>query len=152
MSALASRRRLASALVVGRLLPIYLAFAALKHLLPLRVLARLAWRAPREVRDIEAERRVVGRIIPTARLAGRADRDCLQRSLLIYHALSKAGADPVLVVGFSKSERRLRGHAWVVTDGRVVAESAEHVSQFEEVFQFGAGGRLRHGSLACPPC
>ena len=48
---------------------------------------------------------LLGRAIKTSRLIGVPDRDCLQRSLLLYRVLSRAGANPRLVVGVRRTAR-----------------------------------------------
>src|SRR5262245_48657412 len=115
--------RLATGLVLGRLLPAFLLLGLLKHLVPLRWLARWAWCVPSGPRDREAERRTIARVVRLSRLIGQLDRGCLQRSLLLYRVLSRAGADPALVVGFGRMDGRTRGHAWVVVDGEALTEA-----------------------------
>ena len=66
------RRRLASGLVISRLLPMYVMFGLLKHVVPLRALARLAWREPVHGRDPERERLTVARIIRTRQLPSQS--------------------------------------------------------------------------------
>jgi len=133
-------RRLAAAGAACRLAGTYVAFGALKHVLSLSTLARLSWREPRRTLDPAGEQRVIGRAIWVRRAIGCTDRDCLQRSLVLYRELSRAGADPTLMVGFSKTGGGLRGHAWVVARGRAVAEPPDEVADFVPAFRFGRGG------------
>ena len=132
---------------VGRLLPAYMLFGLLKHLVPLRLLARWAWCRPAGWRDRDLERRLQKRVIRLSQLVGLPDRDCLQRSLLLYRALSHAGANPKLIVGFDQMNSRIFGHAWVVVDGHPVIESETDLLRFSPVLAFGSQGVL----LSPPP-
>jgi len=139
------RRRVSTAVGVGRLLPLYIAFGALRYVVPLPRLARWAWRPPARARDHERERLIVARV---AWVQGRAALlrprgDCLHRSLLLYRELSRSGADPTLVVGFRQAHGRMEGHAWVLADGGPVAEAAGSVEAFTPALEFGREGALR---------
>lgn len=133
--------RLRTGLATGRLLPLYLTFAVLKHVLPLRALAKLAWRAPRGAANALGERDTVARVIRAVNLLGWTDRDCLQRSLLLYRLLSEIGRDPMLMIGLQKDGSTTRGHAWVTTDGHVVGEPASHVARYVPFCGFGRYGQ-----------
>jgi hypothetical protein len=134
-------RRLVTAAGVARLLPSYLAFGALRYLVPLPSLARWAWRSPRVAeRDPGREQRIVARVTKLRRVLERARGDCLQSSLVLYRELSKAGANPTLIVGFEPSARGLAGHAWVVTDGVPVADRAESLAGLTPTLAYGRGG------------
>ena len=85
--------------LIARFLPAYVAFTMLKHMVPLQRLVRLAWRFPAGRRDHEAERRLVASVLRLSQFVGLRDRDCLQRSLLVYRLLSRSGADPLGRVG-----------------------------------------------------
>ena len=139
--------KLGNLLGVGRLLPAYMLFGLLKHLVPLRLLARWAWCRPGGSRDRAVERRLQRRVIRLSQLVGLPDRDCLQRSLLLYRALSRAGANPMLVIGFDRMNGRIFGHAWVVVDGHAVIESETDLLRFSPVLAFGWQGAL----LSPPP-
>jgi hypothetical protein len=56
--------------------------------------------------------------------------------------LSHAGANPVLFVGFRRTGERLQGHAWVVTDGAIVADTASDTAEFLPMFAFARRGQL----------
>src|SRR5437762_1816442 len=114
-------RRCGTACAVARLVCTYLVLRILRHVMPLDRLVRLAWRDPRPVRDRRAEARLLSRIVFATRVLGTSDRDCLQRSLLIYRELSRVGAEPSLVIGFRQTDGRIQGHAWVVSGGVVIA-------------------------------
>lgn len=115
----------------------------LKHLVPLKwLLARWAWRPPAGQRNREAERRLAGNVLRLRQLIGLPDRDCLQRSLLLYRVLSRAGANPKLVVGFHRLNGQITGHAWVLVDGHPVLESKDALRQFSSAMAFGAAGEI----------
>jgi hypothetical protein len=118
----------------------YLALGMLKHVVPVQTLARWAWRAPR-ISDPDAVQLAIARVWRTQGLVNLGDRDCLQRSLLLYRELSRAGAAPTLMIGFRRSGDRTQGHAWVKTSAgtSAPAEGAAYVP----AFCFGAGGELR---------
>ena len=142
MTAIAWRRRLATSLAISQLLPMYILFGLLKHLVPLRALARLAWRDPVDGRDPERERLTVARIVKTRRLFPLWDGDCVQKSLLLYRELSGAGADPVLAVGFRRLNGRVEGHAWILVDGVAVDDRLAADGAFTSSFSFGRRGGL----------
>ena len=116
-----------------------LVLPVLKWTLPLPRLARLMW-APSSGKEREPARE--DRIATLARgLSGRRRRggrfdNCLERSLVAYRYLSRAGAEPELVVGVSRDEP-VRGHAWVRLDGEPLGDS---VDEFEEMTAFGRDG------------
>jgi hypothetical protein len=122
-------------------------FAAFKHLFPLPWLVRWAWHTPSGRRDREAERWSVACVWRLSRLMGAQDRDCLQRSLLLYRVLSRSGADPMLVVGFRHIDGGTQGHAWVIADGHPVIEDEADLLQFSPALCFGLRGAL----LRSPP-
>lgn len=128
-----------NALAIGRLLPLYVALGALKHLVPVQTLARWAWRPSAGPADPERVRRAVARVWRMQGLLNLGDRDCLQRSLLLYRELSRLGADPRLTIGFRQSAR-MQGHAWVTCD-EIVAEPAS-VTGYVPAIRFGREGVL----------
>ena len=137
----AAARWCGNAWAVGRLLPLYLAFGALKHVVPVQTLARWAWHPPTRTNDPDAVRRAVARVWRTQGLVHLGDRDCLQRSLLLYRELSRLGADPTLMVGFRQAAQRTQGHAWVMTRGAVAFEPDE-VNTYVAALSFGPYGQL----------
>jgi hypothetical protein len=113
------------------------ALPLLKRTLPLPRLVRLMWLPPRIAeRDPEWEKRTC-RIV--ARLSRASGGNCLARSLVLYRYLSRANADPRLVVGMAKPDEFL-GHVWVVVDERPLLETPEALRGYEEVMTFGARG------------
>jgi hypothetical protein len=133
-------RRFRIGLVLARLLPAYVLLGLLKHTVPLGSLARWTWCAATGARDRAVEHRLAAGVLRLSRLVGLPDRDCLQRSLLLYRVLSRAGADPTLAVGFQRTNGRIIGHAWVLVDGRAVIESEAHLVKFTPALCFGSRG------------
>jgi hypothetical protein len=140
LTSFANRTRLG--LAVGRILPAYVIFAVMKHLLPLRWLVRLAWQHPVGPRDREVERRAAANVWRLSQLAGLSDHDCLQRSLVLYRLLSRAAADPRLVVGLRRSDGCVEGHVWVIVDGHAVSEPDPGLLHFWPVLVFGWRGKI----------
>ena len=77
--------------------------------------------------------------------------NCLDRSLIAYRFLSKAGAAPELVVGVAKPGEEVRGHAWVRLDGVALRETDESLDGFEELASFGGAGALTRGAPYADP-
>lgn len=133
-------RRITTTAALVRLLPVYVGFAVLKHVVPLRTLVRLAWRRPRSSGGDDATR-TVARVAKLRKILRLPDRDCLQQSLVLYRELAAAAADPILVVGFRQEPDGLKGHAWVEAGGRVFDASAD-AAPFVPVCSFGQNGRV----------
>ena len=117
-----------------------LAFRALKHVVPLATLVRLARIGPRRSsRDCPREFRF-------AQLLDRVNSllplrfECLERSLLLYRFLSGVNAKPRLVVGVDRAADHVQGHVWVVVDGYPVGESEAWVAKFHTAAVFGENG------------
>ena len=122
----------------------------LKHLVPVRSLARLMYLAPGHApRDAARE----DRIVTFARWAARVMRwrsggNCLERGLIAYRYLSAAGANPTLVVGLGRADRGgIVGHAWVLVDGKPAGDALSALSEYTPVFAFAGDGSL----LDAPP-
>ena len=137
-----SHRRAVVVTEFARLWPLFVLFGVLKHAMPIGRLARLAWREPGDRSGLDIEREVIGRVLRVGALAGFPDRDCLQRSLLLYRELSRVGARPDFVVGFRKDAKGVVGHVWVTVRGQVVAETPSGLADFEPTLRFGARGIL----------
>ena len=133
--------RTGTAVTVARLLAIYVGYSLLKRVVPMQTLARRAWRAPRTARHTSPASAIAA-IVRLARLVGRGRGDCVELALVCYRELSRAGFEPVLMVGLDKSHTaRAVGHAWVELDGRPVVESAASLKEFVPTVGFGANGR-----------
>ena len=64
--------------------------------------------------------------------------------MLAYRFLALAGAKPQLTCGVRREEGELVGHAWIVVDGRPLADPRERVDEFTPIASFGArGARLQ---------
>jgi hypothetical protein len=124
----------------ARMLAWRLALPALKRVLPLAALARLAWpRRRRRHRRPDREALVAG-IVARLYCSERGDDNCLERSVVAYRFLAQAGAEPRLTCGIRRTDGEVVGHAWIVLDGRPLAAADEGVEQYTLVAAFGAGG------------
>jgi hypothetical protein len=134
------RRPMGTGLRILRLIPAYLVFAVAKHLVSLPKLARMAWQQPCGVPDGDVTKQVIAAVVRMRKLLPTPDGDCLQKSLLLYRELSRAGADPVLVVGFRHGTTSLEGHAWIEIAGAAVADGAHDAGAFVPVLRLGPRG------------
>ena len=141
-------RRLRHVATLLRLAPAYARLGILKHFVPVHELARRSWHRGDRPRDPAREGHVVSAVCRLSRWSGLVDRDCLQRSLLLYRELSRTSADPVLVLGFRRAGERVLGHAWVLTDGRPVAERPDDLTAFDHFLTFGQRGEVLGGPPA----
>jgi Transglutaminase-like superfamily len=120
----------------------------LKRALPLPRLARLMWTpSSGQGREPAREERIATLANGLGgRRRGRLD-NCLERSLVAYRYLSRAGARPELVVGVARKEDDggVRGHAWIRVDGRPFHEPARSLDGFEEMTAFGGDGTMVAG-------
>jgi len=73
--------------------------------------------------------------------------NCLERGLVAYRYLARAGAKPTLVVGMRRTAGR-HGHVWVCVEGAAVHDDAEALAAFEPVLAFASDGRLVLGERA----
>lgn len=135
-------RRVRHAATLLRLAPAYARLGVLKHFVPVHELARRSWQRHGVPRDPARERRVVSAVCRLSRWSRLTDRDCLQRSLLLYRELSRGSADPVLVLGFRRGGERVVGHAWVLADGQPIAERPGDLAEFDQFLMFGRRGEL----------
>jgi hypothetical protein len=134
-----------------RIVPAYVLLGLLKHLVPLRSLAKWMWCETTGPRDRLAERRLTANVVRLSKLLRIADRDCLQRSLLLYRLLSAVGADPELVVGLREQEGKIIGHAWVLVDEVGIVEPESELVRFSPILRFGARGVLQETAAGYEP-
>ena len=134
-----------------RIVPAYVLLGLLKHLVPLRSLAKWMWCETTGPRDRLAERRLAANVLRLSKRLGIADRDCLQRSLLLYRLLSAAGADPQLVVSFREQDGKIIGHAWVLVDEVSIVEPESELVRFSPILRFGARGVLQETAAGYEP-
>jgi len=81
-----------------------------------------------------------------ARIRPGLRANCLERSLLTYRFLARAGADPHLVVGVKRVTGNIVGHAWVTLDGEPIHERRKEVEAFARLVEFGPRGRAIDGN------
>lgn len=118
-----------------------LALPMLKHVLSMQALARLMSRRSERARSQSEEASIISlsrRVTRFRPLPGR--NNCLERSLLAYRFLSKAGADPRLVVGVKRLRDGVEGHVWVIVDGIPIHDSDLALAQFVPIVEFGPNG------------
>jgi hypothetical protein len=126
-----------------------LAVPVLKHALPLPTLVRLAWARPRGERRPGREPEIAQLAWWTSRVQPRRFPDnCLERSLVTYRFLARAGARPRLVTGVGRAEGDTVGHVWVTVEDEPVHETAESLRAYGTLVEFGEGGRPVWGSEA----
>src|SRR5262245_42880985 len=96
---------------------------------------------PNAPRDGDLERKIVVLVRWGSRILAPKGRDsCLERALVCYRYLSAYGASPQLVVGLGRTHGRVRGHAWVVVDGKAIGDPDEMLADYEPVTTFGPDG------------
>jgi hypothetical protein len=133
--------RPSDAWLASRILGWALVARTAKYIVSLPALVHIVGASPRMGRrDADRERR----ILAFARWAGRVVRpreqgSCLERSLVSYRYLALASADPHLMIGFSRGETGVLGHAWVVVDGQPVTDAPGTVEAFQVVLSFDPG-------------
>jgi Transglutaminase-like superfamily len=120
------------------------ALPALKYVVPLRRLVRLAAAPVSGDRSAQREKRVadLARVLYRSDLAPLRD-NCLERSLIAYRYLGRAHAKPELVVGMSKNGGDSLGHVWVLVDGRPLYDAPEKLGGFVPMVVFDPTGAAR---------
>lgn len=121
----------------------------LKHVVAFEALVRLVHTERRhDARDPVFERALERYLMSRSRFPRRAPGNCLERSLGAYRLLCEASANPSVVVGLRHGPgASLRGHVWVVVDGRALAEQPDEVATYTPVVTFDANAR-QHASGA----
>ena len=142
MMAASSVARFSAAMDVVRLIVWLNLLGIAKRLLPLRTLIR--WAAgPRVAKDRRDIPTIAGRVLRAGRFAGMPDRDCLQRSLVLFRELSRAGVPAELFVGFRQTTT-LEGHAWIAVEGRLVADEQSAIDTFVPALRVSCRGGVEH--------
>jgi Transglutaminase-like superfamily len=115
----------------------------LKRRVPLATLARVMWQKPR-ARSQPGRFDRIPDLVQRLYRGFRPGQDdiCLERSLLTYRFLSRAGADPRLVIGMREAGGSVIGHAWVVVDGEPLFEPATSLGEYASFFSFGRDGTV----------
>jgi Transglutaminase-like superfamily len=104
------------------------------------------WTAgPADRSDVQ-ERQIIALSSRVTRLRPRLRSNCLERSLLAYRFLARAGADPRLVMGISTDAGVIVGHAWVALDGKPIHEPPAAVESFAPLIEFGPRGEATPGA------
>jgi hypothetical protein len=116
----------------------------LKRVLPLpRLVGLMAPRGRSLERDLRREERIAAIARRLYRTRPITHRDnCLERSLVAYRFLSRAGAEPMLVVGFRREVKDIHGHVWVTVDDVPVHDAPAELAAYETVTAFGSDGRV----------
>src|SRR5438045_7408931 len=117
-----------------------------KRVLPLPRLVRLLRpRSQRNQRDRsrEAALELLSAWVFKSRPRGARD-NCLERGLIAYRYLARAGAEPTLVVGMPRTPGR-PGHVWVTVDGAAVHDGLETLAELEPAVAFAGDGHLVPG-------
>src|SRR2546422_4374601 len=66
----------------------------------------------------------------------RADGPCLLRSLLILWLLKARGEHAELLIGINKEVPVLNSHAWIESQGRIIADRPDMIGQFATLLRF----------------
>jgi hypothetical protein len=126
-----------------------LAVPVLKRAVSLPSLARLMWSSGIGPRDLAKESAIVRLTWWTSRVQPRRFPDnCLERSLVAYRFLARAGARPRLVTGVGRDGAELVGHVWVTVDGEPVHDRVESLRAYKTLVEFGEHGLPVHGEDA----
>jgi hypothetical protein len=115
-----------------------------KRTLPLpRLVGLMRSRGYAAQRDREREAAIASIVAWVFKTRPPGARDnCLERSLVAYRYLSRAGADPDLVVGIERGSGGAHGHVWVTVEGRAVHDSPAVLATFEPILAFSSDGML----------
>lgn len=135
--------------LLARVLGWSLVLPIAKRAVPLPRLVRLIRPRKRAAeRDAEREAAIasIAAWVFKTRPPGARD-NCLERGLVAYRYLSRAGASPELVIGVAQRMEGVHGHAWVTVDGRAVHDSVDTIAGFEPIFVVKSDGTL----IGTPP-
>jgi Transglutaminase-like superfamily len=118
-----------------------LAVPILKRALPLPALVRVLWSRPRGDRRPGRDLEIAQLAWWTSRVQPRRFPDnCLERSLVTYRFLARAGARPRLLAGVRQAEGGIVGHAWVTVEDQPVHDAVESLRSYGTLVEFGDGG------------
>ncbi len=133
-----------TAWLIVRMLAWKAALSLLKHAVALTTLVRLVEQEPPSSVNVRERARVEYAVKRLGRVLGGGD--CLERSLVTYRFLSRAGVRPRLLIGFDREDGRVAGHAWVTVDGEPIIESRESLARYVEVAAFSPAERPSPGA------
>jgi hypothetical protein len=125
----------------------------LKRALPLpRLVALMESERRARERDPALERRIarMARLIYRGK-PGTFANNCLERSLVTYRYLGRAGAEPELVVAMRTGEKGVDGHVWVTVGGVPVHEQPDELEPYVPVLRFKRGEVTRSAGGAAGP-
>jgi len=123
-------------LLVVRMAAWRVSLPVLKRLFKVATLAQFLWSPPATRFSVAERRERLELITSIVRKGGRllVSGNCLDRSLMLYNLLSRADADPTLVLGARQGETGMAGHAWIELEGTSPFDSA--VDQYTPVVAF----------------
>ncbi len=107
-----------------------------------RIIAFIAWGANRRLlRSLPLfhnwyELNCLTRLADLAARGIRADGPCLLRSLLLLWLLKARGEQVELLIGVRKEGALLNGHAWVESQGKIIADTVAMTSGFATLLRF----------------
>ena len=118
---------------------------ALKRFVGVKTLARTMWSEPRPGASGDRVQETIEVVSTSGRLF--LSSNCLERSLVWYRVLSRAGANPRLVMGARRDAERLAGHTWIEIGGHPFGE--DDVDRYVSVIAFDGGceSKLRHDRI-----
>jgi Transglutaminase-like superfamily len=141
-----ARRHIASpsdAVLLARMAGWAAALPLLKYVMPLQRLVRLLAAGGDGERAPAREQKVADLARVLYRSPAAVVRDnCLERSLVAYRYLSRANANPELVVAMTGEGSALLGHVWVTIDGEPLYDSPEQLAEFVPMVVFDASGKI----------
>jgi Transglutaminase-like superfamily len=137
-------KRPADAWLLARILGWSLVLPLAKRLVPVpRLTALMRTHARSATRDPEVEETVAALTAWVFKTRPRGSRDnCLERALVTYRYLCRAGARPELVMGVARGEAGVDGHAWVTVDGRPVHDDPAALEAFRPMLRFDSDGAI----------
>jgi hypothetical protein len=81
----------------------------------------------------------IEQLTPLTDLAARATRPdgpCLLRSLLLFWLLKARGEQAELLIGVRKNGQVLNSHAWVESQGKIIADTVAMTGGFASLLRF----------------
>ena len=66
----------------------------------------------------------------------RSSNPCLLRSILLFRQLRMMGGDVKIVFGVKNEEEKLKGHAWLIVEGRHFPEPNDPSGEYQITFVY----------------
>jgi hypothetical protein len=63
------------------------------------------------------------------------DKPCLRRTLVLYRWCRQNGIEARVVVGVRKEDKGIKGHSWLLVDGRPYREDEKELKQYVSVME-----------------